>query len=130
MEQQTDHGNGLQARGQERRREGQPLARTTEPASVRPIRCDVYENDVEYLILAELPGMDREACDVSVHDRELRIRAERDDQGDGVVRFARTFTLPYNADPAEVKATARDGVLRITVGKTRESRPRRIQIEG
>ena len=52
------------------------------------------------------------------------------DGADAVVQFARTFTLPYNADPAEVKATTRDGVLRITIGKTREARPRRIRIEG
>jgi HSP20 family protein len=125
-QQSTDNDGGIQKRqAQEPARRQQDIARPV----VRTIRCDVYENDTEYLVLAELPGLGRESCDVSVHDRELRIRAERG-ENDTREQFLRTFTLPFNADPAEVKATAREGVLRITIGKTRESQPRRIQIEG
>jgi HSP20 family molecular chaperone IbpA len=102
-----------------------------EPARARrvPFACDIYENDDEYLILADLPGVSTERLEAMVHGDRLSVRGTRTTQ-DVDLTYERMFTLPQNADVNAVDATIQHGVLRIRVPKTQESKPRRITVRG
>jgi len=91
------------------------------------VPCDVFENDNEYLVLADLPGLDTENFDFIVRGDRIELRGERI-AGDQRIVYERSFALPNNADPNDIEANYRDGVARITIAKTQESRPRRIPV--
>ncbi|MBA53358.1 MAG: heat-shock protein [Pseudomonadales bacterium] len=90
---------------------------------------DISENETEYTISAELPGIRKEDIDVSLHDGVLSIEAhsksEHEEKGDKQIRserrygkFIRRFTLGENADESAVQAKFEDGVLKLVVKKT------------
>lgn len=90
---------------------------------------DISENETEYTISAELPGIKKEDIDVSLHDGVLSIEAhsksEHEEKGDKQIRserrygkFVRRFTLGENADESAVQAKFEDGVLKLVVKKT------------
>lgn len=101
---------------------------------------DVYEEKDHLVVCAELPGMKREDIDVSLHGDCLTISGERKSEEKHkdaeqyrseryVGRFQRTLTLPFPVAFDKIKAQYRDGVLRITLPKTEDSKPRQIDIK-
>jgi HSP20 family protein len=90
--------------------------------------CDIYENDDEYLVIADAPGVSGSGLDVTVHGDRLTVRGERSG-GDGQrTTYERVFTLPQNAEQSAVTASARDGVVKLRIPKTANSKPRRIEV--
>ncbi|HVZ45517.1 MAG TPA: Hsp20/alpha crystallin family protein [Ramlibacter sp.] len=92
-------------------------------------------------VMALAPGLDTATLEVTLDKGLLVIAGERKSllptTGEGATvyaqeRFAgpfrRVVSLPEEADPAQVQAAYRDGILRVTVGKRESSRPRRIAI--
>ena len=107
---------------------------------MRAPRVDIVDRESELLVRAEIPGVKREDLDVSVSDNAVTIkgttaREARDDEGDfyrcEIARgaFSRTVALPADVDAGAARAEFRDGVLELTLPKTRQSRRRRIDIE-
>lgn len=101
---------------------------------------DIVEEKARFVLRADLPGVDREAIDVSMEDGFLTITGERaaEDRGevDGIERyervtgrFFRRFSLPETADAEGIKARMRNGILEIDIPKQPEVQPRRIDIE-
>jgi HSP20 family protein len=101
---------------------------------------DVDESDDQYAITVEVPGVAKEDVTVEVHENVMTIRGEKKSEREGkkeksrwVERrfgsFSRSFTLPSNADPEKVKATFQDGILRIEIAKSEESKPKVIAIK-
>jgi HSP20 family molecular chaperone IbpA len=90
------------------------------------IRVEDFFGDNEYVVRAELPGLDPEKdVQVTVHNGLLTIHAERQEQTQSRTRtefrygvLQRTVRLPANADEAKVKAEYRSGILQITVPLT------------
>jgi HSP20 family protein len=89
---------------------------------------------------AEMPGVDPKDVDISVVGNELTLRgtvnAQEPRKGETyhrrerpVGQFARTLQLPFRADAAAVKAAYKNGVLRLTVPRREEEKPRKIAIE-
>jgi len=85
-------------------------------------------DDQAYRIVVELPGVAEEDIDLSVNDGVVTVkgekRAEREEKGETWYfserqygAFARSFRLPPDADPADVNAGLKDGVLTVRVGK-------------
>jgi len=100
---------------------------------------DFSETPDSYLVRVDLPGIARDAIDVTTEDESLIIRGENPapESGDDETlhrrerrygRFRRALTLPASADLSEVAARLHDGVLEVTVAKTKGAKPRRIQI--
>ena len=100
---------------------------------------DIVESKESVVLLADLPGVKLEDVDVSVENRTLTLSGARkpaEDAKDGdafrlerpVGRFTRTFSLPATVDVARIAAEAADGVLRISIPKAADARPRRIEI--
>lgn len=108
------------------------------PADWAPL-VDIVENDKEYLIKVELPEVKKDDVRVTVDNGVLTISGERKlEKEEGgrkyrrieraYGRFARSFGLPDNADPAKVSATFKDGVLEVRVGKAEQAKPKQIEI--
>jgi HSP20 family protein len=100
---------------------------------------DVQENKDKFTIRVELPGLKREDIDVSLQDGALVISGERQsekiEEGVEVYRqerfygkFQRALTLPEPIAANKVKADYRDGILTVTLPKTEEAKPRKIDV--
>lgn len=102
---------------------------------LRTADADVVEYGDEVVVMADLPGYDREDIDVRVDDGRLTIRAERDaeretDGGETDHRYlrrerrhesvTRTVDLPSGVDPEGAAATYRNGVLSVTLPNERD----------
>jgi len=99
--------------------------------------ADVYEDEREYLLALDLPGINRDGLEVSLDDGRLVIRGERAaaenlrarraERPQG--RFVRTFSLPDAVDRAAITADYKDGVLLLHLPKRGEQRGRRLKID-
>ena len=100
---------------------------------------DVYEDNGNLFVTAELPGMKKEDIDLSLHENTITISGERRSEkkyegGDTAReerffgRFTRSLVLPKSVDAAQVKANYRDGVLTVTLPKAEAARPRQIEV--
>ncbi len=101
---------------------------------------DVQEDSQQYLITADLPGVDPQDIEVSLENGVLTIRGQRQwkeeaDKGEykRVERvrgnFYRRFTLPDTADAEKVKAKSHNGVLEVVIPKQERVQPRKIEVE-
>ena len=101
---------------------------------------DVSENDDAFIVCASLPGIKPEDLDISVQNNMLTIRGETKQeearQGERwhlqerrFGQFQRTIALPNNVDPNQVGAQFEDGVLKLTLPKTEEAKPRKISVK-
>ena len=110
--------------------------------SFLPAHMNVSEAENEIRITAELPGVSQDDVEVAVDDDVLTIRAEkRLEKKDEKERFhfvertygtfQRSLRLPFPVDPEQVRANFENGVLTVTLPKTKaQDRSRRIQIRG
>lgn len=86
-------------------------------------KVDVYENDDEYLVLADIPGIDKESLALSWAKGELTLEGQ-----DGDRLYRRAFTMPDGIDAASITADLANGVLTLKLPKAPEVKPRRIQV--
>ena len=98
--------------------------------------ADVYEDDSQYVVAVDLPGIDRETLEITVDDNRLRIRGMRPAAGATQHRtecprgkFLRTFSMPDSVDQDDIKADYKDGVLQVHLPKRAERKPRRVEIK-
>jgi HSP20 family protein len=100
-----------------------PWAGLTQFRLATTFRVEHYAEDGRFVVRAELPGLDADKnVDVTVHDRILRIHAERqEERKDGQhseFRYgsvSRSIELPKRAEAAKITASYRDGILEIVV---------------
>lgn len=90
--------------------------------------CDIYENAEEYLIVAEMPGVEQQAVDVRLDRTRLTIEAKRDAVDGMATRYARVFEVPATIDAGRINAKLSDGVLGVHLPKAPEARVRRISV--
>jgi HSP20 family protein len=103
-------------------------------------RVDLKEDDKRFVILADIPGIDPAAIEVSMDKGVLTIKGERkqdsEPQGSRYTRqersygaFFRRFSLPDSADAEGITASGKHGVLEVVIPKRAETAPRRITID-
>jgi len=104
---------------------------------------DVVEKRDAYVIVAELPGVNRSQVDLSFEQNVLIIHGEKnssfDASKDGELRvyaaervsgtFERAIRLPEFVDSETISAELRDGLLTVTIPKATAAQPRRIEIK-
>ena len=101
---------------------------------------DIFENQNEIVLEAELPGMKPEDVEIAIENNVLTIHGERKfekkDETDNFHRversygsFTRSFTLPPTVRSENAAAEFENGVLRLTLAKREEAKPRRIEIK-
>ena len=100
--------------------------------------ADISEDNQHVYVNTELPGMTKDDVELTFENGLLTISGEKkhetspgneDLQERYYGRIYRSLTLPSGVDEKKVKAAMKDGVLRIILDKTPESKPRRIPIE-
>jgi HSP20 family protein len=100
---------------------------------------DIFENSDAIMLEADLPGLKPGDFELSVENNVLTLRGERrfekKSEGDNYHRversygnFTRTFTLPSTVNLEDVQGEFKDGVLRVTLPKREEVKPRQIQV--
>ena len=110
----------------------------TSPQVYMP-KFDVKETQDSYIFSADLPGIQEKDLEISLTGNQLVISGKREFQEDKEAhhyhlyersygQFTRSFSLPEGANPDQVTANLKDGVLTLSVGKKPEVQPRRIQL--
>ena len=100
---------------------------------------DVYDNDDNIVLKAEIPGIDKKDIEIDVKGRVLTLKGERSSDNevkeDNYYRrercfgkFERAFTLPVDVEPDKIKANYKDGVLEIDIPKPEEKKPKQITV--
>lgn len=110
------------------RRLSRVLQASADRVSGRYPRVNVYTDDNGAVVDAELPGTDPAQVEVSVDSQVLTIQGKRSGEGTEERPFERRFELPFVVAADGVAAKYAHGVLRITLPKSPESKPRRIAI--
>ena len=101
---------------------------------------DIYEQDGNIVLKAELPGVEAKAVDVRVENNVLTLRGERKFEDEvkkesyhrverAYGTFLRSFTLPNVVDTDKIKAEFKDGLLRLTLPMKEEAKPHQINIQ-
>jgi HSP20 family protein len=100
---------------------------------------DIYEDEKAIYLKAELPGINPEEIKVNVEKNVLTLEGERkfekEEKKEGYHRversygsFHRSFSLPDNVSADDIDAKYKDGVLTLTLPKTRESAAKEIKV--
>lgn len=101
---------------------------------------NIYDDGQAFRVMAELPGIEREALDVSVKGDQLTLRGERKIRAADAKasyhrkeceegQFRRVVTLPQPVDAQAISATYRNGVLEVVLPRAKEAQPRKISIQ-
>lgn len=127
---QTQNRQDVQTAQSEGRGEQQPFV-------IPPV--DVFEDDSGITLLADLPGVSRDRLGVRVDGENLLIEATAAIVGPQdlqliygeaqVPSYRRQFTLSRELDASRIEANLKDGVLKLTIPKLEEAKPRRIEVQ-
>jgi HSP20 family protein len=101
---------------------------------------DVKETKEAYLFTADLPGVKESDLEISLTGNRLTISGKREEEKKdederwftyerSYGTFSRSFTLPEGVDPDHVAAELKDGVLRLTLPKRPELKPKKIELK-
>ncbi|HEX5512814.1 MAG TPA: Hsp20/alpha crystallin family protein [Gammaproteobacteria bacterium] len=117
-----------------------PLLQEMAGIEARLPLIDIVDRENTLVLRAELPGVDKDAVDISVTDDTVTIKASsryeaKEESGDyyrreiGSGSFARTIGLPTYIDADKAAASFKDGVLELTLPKVEQSKRRQIPIQ-
>ena len=102
-------------------------------------RVDIREEAHQFVLYADIPGVDPKDIEVQMDKGLLTIKGERSAESASETErysriermhgsFHRRFALPDSADPDGITASGHNGVLQIVIPKRPETTPRRIQV--
>ena len=99
---------------------------------------DIAETEKEFVVTAELPGIDMKGVDISYADGLLTIKGEKmKDSNESESchcaerysgAFERSYRIPGKVDSDKINATYKDGILKLVLPKSKESVPKKIEI--
>ena len=111
---------------------------TTVPVRYFVPTTDIFETEDALTVVMEVPGVDKEAVDISVENQVLKVEAKIDpSKYEGmeplyteynIGHFARSFTLSNKIDQQQISAKLEDGILTLTLNKAKEAMPRKISV--
>ena len=100
---------------------------------------DIFETDQALTVVLEMPGVGKDAVDVSVEDDVLAIDGRIDySKYEGlqpvyteynVGHYARSFQLSSKIEQANIQAELKDGVMTLVLPKAEKAKPRKIKIK-
>ena len=104
----------------------------------RPMPVDLFRENDEYVLSADLPGIDPESVDLDVDGQLLTIRAERRAPASENVKwlvherphgtYMRQFTLGDGVNAEAITANYEHGVLSIIIPMAERAKPRKISV--
>jgi HSP20 family protein len=120
------------------KREVEKKEESTVPARAFMPATDIYETGDALTIVLEMPGVDKNALDVSVKGGVLNVEGRLNfEKYDGmrpvyteynVGHYRRSFSLSNTIDQAKISADVKNGVLTLVLPKAEEAKPRRIVV--
>jgi HSP20 family protein len=104
----------------------QEVEPTRERPRIAPL-ADVYETDANFVLVADMPGVDETSVEVTLQNRVLQITGQvKPRQHEGYRRvyaefddadYERAFQISADVDASAIQATVKNGVLRVSVPK-------------
>ena len=102
---------------------------------IRPL-VDIYENNGEFLLHVEMPGVAKENIAIDLENNILALSGVRHLEAKGSVRFEEfsaveyrhSFSIPETIEITEVKAKLQEGILYLTLPKQEAVKPRVIVV--
>jgi HSP20 family protein len=102
---------------------------------------DVREMETEVVVEAEVPGLKPDELDLSISDGTLSIKGERKSERDekegdyhlterSFGSFSRVVALPAAVDADKAAAKYENGVVTITLPKTEQAKPKKVEVKG
>ncbi len=100
---------------------------------------DIKEEDQQFLLIADIPGVNPDEIEIHMENGILSIKGERNSElkteREGFKRierkhgvFYRRFTMPEGVNPDKITATCEQGVLTLTIPKQEAAKARKIKI--
>ena len=104
------------------------------------VNVDIVENEGNYTLSAEVPGIDKKDLKVTVENDTLTFEAEKrnscENEKDGHYhserrygKFSRSFKLNGQVDAEKIDAAYKDGVLTLTLPKREEAKSREVTVK-
>lgn len=134
----TRQESNRQPARQESRQPAQHEQSQRDQPSLTP-RVDVLEDDTVITLLADMPGVSKDALDIRVEGESLTIEGtvtaatpqamEATYAEVRVPRYRRSFTLSRELDTGRIEASLKDGVLKLRIPKQEHAQPRRISVK-
>ncbi|RMG90419.1 MAG: Hsp20/alpha crystallin family protein [Chloroflexi bacterium] len=114
-------------------------AERTRPGRTYVPRVDIYETETEFVLLADLPGVDENSLDITLENDVLTLNGQvnfEPPQGYdlahveyGIGDFHRTFAISDKIDRDKIEATIKHGVLRLVMPKKTGPSTRKINVK-
>lgn len=103
-------------------------------------KVNIVENENEFLLTAEVPGMVEKDIDVEIKDGVLSLRGHAKKEKETLEdnyrirefssqNFERSFRLGEQVDPEKVVAKLEKGILRVSLGKKEIAKPKKVEIK-
>jgi HSP20 family protein len=100
---------------------------------------DIAEHDEEYVVKMEIPGVDKNDVKITMRDNVLTVSGEKKNEKESkgsnyhriersVGAFERSFALPSSVKADSIDAVFKDGILKITLPKSEEAKPKQIEV--
>jgi len=101
---------------------------------------DIYEDNGDIVMKAELPGMKKEDIEVTLSEDSITLSGEKKKEEEVKKKnyykwersygsFCRTFELPADVQSDKVKSTFKDGILEVRIPKSEEAKSKEIKVE-
>ena len=111
-------------------------AEITREGPVYTPRVDIWENEKELTLTADIPGVEPDGLEIDLRDNVLTIMGKVKPEEDhryilkefGVGNYYRQFTLSEVIDQEKIAAGIKNGVLTLTLPKVEKAKPRRIEV--
>ena len=113
-------------------------AEQTRPGLVFTPSVDIFETDREITLLADMPGVTAKNLTIDLRENTLTLTGEVESAGgadeEGLMieyetgKYHRHFSLSNVIDQSKIDARLNDGVLRLTLPKVEEAKPRKIEV--
>ena len=102
--------------------------------------AEIYETDDKFVVRVELPGVNSDDVDISVAGEYLVVKGQRKPAEDITAdryhecelcygQFYRRFSLPADADPGRIEASHENGILEVSIPKSKAAKPTKIKIK-
>ena len=103
-------------------------------------QVDVYEDENDVIVEAELPGLKGDEVDINITGNVVTLRGEKKEEKEEKGKsyhilersygsFERAIDLPVDVEPSKAKATMKDGVLKVVLPKIAKAKPKKIPVE-
>jgi HSP20 family molecular chaperone IbpA len=106
-----------------------------------PSGIDIYETEDAVIVEAQIPGIKEENVEVNIEGNVLTINANQEEteeqknekktvyKSTRQTSFNYSTNLPRIVNPSKAEAELEEGVLKITIPKTEEDKPKKIEVK-